>query len=86
MQALLSMIERASRLEGIAAPGPSGRGQSSVRFSAFADDLMLYLRSFAELATIKELMDTFERASGAATNWGKTVGIRVGTAQGVHTA
>ena len=29
-------------------------------------------------------MDTFELASGAATNWNKTVGIRAGTLQGVQ--
>ena len=54
------MIERDDHLQGISAPGPDGRGQSCVRYNAFADDLMLYLRSFAELTTIKELMDAFE--------------------------
>ena len=60
------------RLQGIEAPGLDGRGLTAVRYSAFADDLMLYARSYTELSVIRELMDTFEQklASGAQRNWG----------------
>ena len=58
------------RLQGIEAPGLDGRGLTAVRYSAFADDLMLYARSYTELSVITELMDTFELASGAQRNWG----------------
>ena len=65
------MVEADDRLQGIEAPGLDGRGlTTAVRYSAFADDLMLYARSYTELSVIRELMDTFELASGAQRNWG----------------
>ena len=77
------MVEADDRLQGIEAPGLDGRGLTAVRYSAFADDLMLYARSYTELSVIRELMDTFELASGAQRNRGKTVGLRAGSLHGV---
>lgn len=86
MEPLLAMLEKDDNLRGISIPGPDGRGTREVRFNCFADDLMLYLNSFDQLKHVKRIMQLYERASGAATNWNKTVGIRLGTLNGATPA
>ena len=69
------MRRQAVDMRGIAAPGPQGCGESTVKYSAFADDLMLYLRSFTELTAVKQIMDTYERP--ALLRWPQSTVARV---------
>jgi len=79
------MVEADDRLQGIEAPGLDGRGLTAVRYSAFADDLMLYARSYTELSVIRELMDTFELEWRAKELGRKTAGSLHGVAPPVDT-
>ncbi len=42
---------------------------------AYADDVAIYLRGVDQLSTVRHWVETYEMASGAATNWKKTQGI-----------
>ena len=83
LQPLLSMIEQSS-IHGIPIPGEKGQGTSEVKVTAYADDIAIYLRGFDQLPQLGVVMRTYCKASGAEYNWGggKTVGLRLGTAQG----
>ena len=53
-----------------------------VRASAFADDLVAYLRNAAQLPRFKHILRVYERGSGAKNSWGaKTQGLRIGASQ-----
>ena len=53
-----------------------------VRASAFADDLVAYLRNAAQLPRFKHILRIYELGSGAQNSWGaKTQGLRIGASQ-----
>ena len=84
LQPLIDTLEHAaSAVPGVHVPGRLGRGTVEVVCTAYADDLSIFLRSFDGLATVGPIMDTYHLASGAATNWGKTEGLRFGSLRGV---
>ena len=50
--------------------------------TAYADDLTIFLRGFHGLAIVGPIMEDYHLAAGAATNWGKTEGLRLGSLRG----
>ena len=42
-----------------------------------ADDLAIYLQNYNSLPGLARVVSTYEAASGAATNWVKTIGFRL---------
>ena len=67
---------------GIVISGRLGVGTTDVRCSAYADDVCLCLSSFAGLTAVSGVMADYHLAAGAATNWDKTVGLRLGSLRG----
>ena len=50
-----------------------------VRASAFADDLVAYLRNASQLPRFRAMLEIYESGSGARNSWGeKTQGVRIG--------
>ena len=87
LQPLLDSLEaRTPGLQGfgVQIPGPLGDAASpeEVRASGYADDVTIYLSGFARLLDLEPLMVDYHCAAGAATNWGKTLGLRLGALRG----
>ena len=78
LQPLLALLESDTDLHGIPIPGDHGEGSDEARVSAYADDLLLALRGYADLPAAWRCIDPYLVASGAAVNWGKTIGLRCG--------
>ena len=79
MQPFLALLEHSSAFTGIPVPGPKGQGERSLKALAYADDLLLFLRSYDQLPIFYDLMRIYELASGAKINWQKTHGLLLGT-------
>ena len=83
LQPLIDTLESASSaVPGVRVPGPLGRGTVEVVATAYADDLTIFLRGFHGLAVVGPIMEDYHLAAGAATNWGKTEGLRLGSLRG----
>ena len=83
LQPLIDTLESASSaVPGVRVPGPLGRGTVEAVTAAYADDLTIFLRGFHGLAIVGPIMEDYHLAAGAATNWGKTEGLRLGSLRG----
>ena len=78
LQPLLASLEEDPHIHGIAIPGDHGVGHEEARVSAYADDLLLMLRGYADLPAAWRCIEPYLAASGGAGNWGKTQGLRCG--------
>ena len=72
-QPFLSLIAL-SDLQGVSCPGPLGDPgrRTTIKAQAFADDLLAFLRSTAELPLFKRLLSIYETGSGCKNNWNKS--------------
>ena len=78
LQPLLASLEEDPHIHGIAIPGDHGVGHEEARVSAYADDLLLMLRGYADLPAAWRYIEPYLAASGGAVNWGKTQVLRCG--------
>ena len=85
IQGLLSLMNRDAQqpggLQGIEVPDERGNVTSTPQlyFSAFADDVCLFLRDEDQLPRFKHLLGIYEIGAGALNSWEKTIGMRIGT-------
>ena len=56
----------------------------TIKNTLFADDTTVILRDQAEAEAAKDILNTFDDASGARVNWGKTFILRIGLAQHIQ--
>ena len=88
LQPLIDFLESSAAPEGfgVVIPGPKGDASASqeARAVAYADDLTVCMSGFSSLAALRVAMDLYHDAAGADTNWGKTVGLRLGTSRGLQ--
>ena len=78
-QTFLSLLET-SELRGIQVPGPLGDAPrpEAIKATAFADDLLAFLRGPSELTLFRDLLAVYEAGSGARNNWNKTEALLAG--------
>jgi len=71
LEPLLNAVRAAQNVNGF------DMGGRDVRVLAAADDIVLFARDAASLSKLLELVNLYERASGAALNLSKTVAVRL---------
>jgi hypothetical protein len=66
---------RSEELTGV----QTGNGRSGIATVTYADDITIFLTRLEEAQKLKEILDTYQKASGAHTNTDKSRAMAIGT-------